>query len=841
MVSLSSLSHEVRQAVRQLRKSPGFSVAAVLTLALGIGGATAIYSVVRGVVLDPLPYPSADRMVRIKNPVPRVAEAAWNVSSAQYFHLREHATSLEEVGAFRLRGANVRGSGQAQRADVGSVTASTLRLIGARAAIGRVIEEDDDRPGAADVVVLSHGFWQREFGGDPGVVGGVLDVDETPYEVLGVMEAGVHLPGEPGAASSAGHVDLWRPYRLNPDGPFYNDHGLSVIGRWSEGVALEDAQEEVARLTSTLPEIYPQVYWPGFMDQYGFRAELIPLQDYVLGEIAGYLWILFGAVGLVLLIAAANVANLFLVRAEGRRRELAVRAALGAGRAAVARHFLAESLTLAVAGGALALVIGLFGVDWLVARAPANVPRLDNVVGLDAGVFFFAAAVSLLTGAFLAVFPLVRYGRVQVAQLVGQEGRSATSGPQRQRVRSGLVATQVAFALVLIVAAGLLIESFQRLRAVDPGINPEGAVSMLLPLPPGRYDSPEAVWRFHSALLERVEAMAQVTVAGAGGRVPLTESYASVLHAFDDPAVLERLRDDEHLTTQAGLVHVSPGYFEALGIPLLAGRTLTRADLDQPGAGAAVVSEAFAERYWPGEDPLGKGILPGGAPGRGDEPRIFRVVGVVGNVRARSLEDAPEVAVYYPIVPLPGEGGWWQYRTLRLIVRSAGPDPTSVVPAVRAAVHKLDPTLPVAEVETLQRLVDRSTSRASFTMVLLLIAAAVALILAAVGLYGVVSYLVARRTAEIGIRVALGAGARQVERLVVGGALAMVGLGLAGGIGAAVLLTRLMRGVLYDVEPTDPLAYVVGSVVLCGVALVASYVPARRAARVDPMVALRSD
>lgn len=832
---LFDTARELGYALRQLLRNPGFTLASVLTLGLGIGAAAAIFAVVNGVILEPLPFPEADRMVRVTSPVPgQGPDEVWNLSSAQFFHLREHARSIEALGAFQRGGVNVRGTDDPQRASTAIATGSTLELIGARAHRGRLFQEGEDRPGAANVAILSFEFWERHFGSDLQAVGRTLEVNEVPFEVIGVMAPDVRLPGEPGAPGSLERPDLWLPYVLDPSDEFLNSHHMLVIGRLAEGVDLERAQEEVATLTAGLPEAFPDVYAPAFMERYGFRTDLVPLKAYVVGDMAGHLWILFGAVGLVLLAAGANVANLFLVRVEGRRRELAVRSALGASRTAIARHLVAESLVLGASGGALALFVAYGSVRWLAVRAPADLPRLDSI-SVDPGVLLFTAGTSLVVGLGLATLTLARRGRGGVAGL-GEGGRSGTVGRERQRVRYGLVAAQVALALVLLVSAGLLMSSLQQLRAVDPGIDSEGVMSLLVHLPPGRYDDQASMWRFHDALIERIVAVPGVQSAGAGGTIPLSGSYRCVIHAFEESAVRGRLEVSEGPTCPAH-VPVTPGYFEALGMPLLAGRTLTRADHDQPEMGAVVVSRAFADRFWPGENPLGKGIRPGGTPPPDRVPRYYQVVGVVGDVPGASLEGPPALAAYYPIVSIPGEPAW-PVESFHLLVRTDQGNPTAVVPAIRAAIREVDPTVPLAGIERLRDIEDRATGRVVFSMTLISIAAGMGLLLAAIGLYGVVAYVVARRTGEIGIRVALGAGPRQVERLVVGGSMRVVVLGLAAGTVASAVFTRLMRGILYGVEPTDIRIYLLAIAVLSGVAFAASYIPARRAARVDPREAL---
>jgi len=829
---MSMLLQDLRQSLRALIRAPGYTLIAVATLALGIGATTAIYTVLEKVALDPLPYPEADRLVRLANLVPGVGEGArWDLSMAQYFFYGEHAGAIEAIGAYRMGGANLDGPDGAVRGLAAEVSAGTLRLLGARTILGRLFEEADDVPGGPDVAVISHGYWQSRFGGDPNVIGKTVRVNELPFEVIGVMGPGVELPGASGLLSGV-RADVWVPMKLNPAGPFYNNHVIPMMARLAPGATVEQAQAELDRLRARLPETFPKAYSQAFFDRFGFRTVVQPLKAYVVGDLAKNLWILFGAVGLVLLIAAANVANLFLVRTEGRRRELTIRAALGASRLAIARHYLAESLILALTGGALALLLGFGGVRWLTSIAPDTLPRLD-AIRIDGSVLLFALGISIVVACALAATAALRHGDVRGTATLAEGGRTTTVGRERQRVRSTLVASQVALALVLVVGAGLLLESFRRLRAVDPGFDPEGGLKVELFVPNVRYPDSHAKWQFFAQLLERVRTLPGVTAAGISTHVPLTGGYGCTAQTFEDRAVHDRL-GEIGWTTCADQVHASPGALEALGIPLRRGRFLTEADHANPSAAAVVVSEAFAERFWPGEDPIGKRIAPSDSPYR----PYFEVVGVVGDVYANSVTDEPAIAVYYPMVPPPETPGFW-YGGVSLVVRTATSSPIALLPAIRRAVEELDPGIPIANAEELETIVARSMSRLSFTLALIALAAGIALALAAIGLYGVISYIVTRRTGEIGVRIALGAQPRQVERLVVGDALRLVAIGLAVGVAGALVVTRLLRGFLYGVEPTHPLAYLAAATLLAAVATAASWVPARRAAKVDPMMALR--
>jgi putative ABC transport system permease protein len=530
-------------------------------------------------------------------------------------------------------------------------------------------------------------------------------------------------------------------------------------------------------------------------------------------------------------VAAANVANLLLVRLEGRRRELAVRAALGAGWGALTRHLMAEGAVLSLAAGVLGVLLAWAGTAFLLTLAPETLPRIDNVA-FGAGEILFGLALSV--GITLSITALLALRRTPILITLGGEGRGATGGRERTRFRSGLVMAQMAFALVLVVGAGLLIESFAKLRAIDLGFDPGETLAVTVYLPDAEYGTMDAVWRFHDQFHERVAALPGVRAVGAGSGLPVESGYGCTAHGFEEAEVRSRLEASGQ-TNCAGLVVTVPGYFEALGIPLVAGRTLTAADSENPDRGAVVVSRAFAERFWPGEDPVGKGISPGGL----HEP-FYRVVGVVGDVPAGAADGPPAVAAYYPVIPIPERWGW-QMPTLSLLVRLDGADPGSMVPVIGSLARELDPAALVGNDRTMRSIVAASLSTVSFTMVLLGVAGTLSLVLAAVGLYGVVSHVVTTRRREMGVRVALGARPGQVQGQVVGRAMTLVAAGLLLGVVGALAGTRLLQGFLYEVEPNQPTSFLAAGLLLAAVALVASWLPARRAARVDPIIALRAE
>jgi predicted permease len=820
---------ELTVAVRSLLRAPAYTAVAVATLAMGLGGTAAIYALLDRVVLDPLPYPEAERLVQLRNHVPGVGpDERWHMSQAQYVFLSDRSESLEVVGLYRVGSANLLTPSAPERVRRSVVTADVLPMLGARAHLGRVITPEDDAPDSPLVVVLSHGFWQRVLGGDPEVVGRTLTLDDHPFEVIGVLEPGVEIPGAPPGSST----DVWTPMRVDRAGYFGNTHVYPMLARLAPGADPAAAEAELARSRAQLPEAFPDAYSQGFFDRYGFRTLVLPLKGEVVGDMARNLWIVSGAVGLLLLITCANVANLFLVRMEARRRELAIRAALGAGRAQVARYLLAEGLSLAGSGAALALLVSHWSVPALSALTPLGLSRVQQL-SLDGGTVLFTLALAGVVGFGLSLHPLLMHARGGAAPILAEEGRGGSGGVRSGRFRSALVVTQVAMALVLVVSAGLLADSMRKLMRVDPGFEPDGVLALQINLTQVRYPDEHTLWTFYDRLLEGVRALPGVVEAGLSAELPLLGGYGCTVQGFEDPAVRERLQA-AGMTTCAGQEPTTPGFFEAMGIPVLRGRGFERADNDDPARAAVVVSQAFADRFWPGEDPIGKRVAPNG------RSRAYHtVVGVVGDVPAATLDGERAIAVYYPITQEPTAGQYWWAGAMHLVVKTERADPATMLPAVREVVRALDPGVPLANAREMKAVIDASMARLSFTALLLAVAAGTALLLAAIGLYGVMSYAVTRRTREIGMRIAIGARPGQVERMVVAQSLGLATIGLLIGVAGALAGTRVLTGLLYEVEPTEPRAFLGSAALLLGVALLASWIPARRAARVDPSEALR--
>lgn len=816
---VGALWRETRLAVRSLVRRPGFAGVALLTLTLGIGAVSAIYTVLDGVVLSPLPYPDSEELVWVESRVPGVsAGAVWGLSEAGFFEFKETSRSFEELGAFRTMSLNLASEDGAARVRAALVSADLLDALQARPEIGRLIEEGDDTPDRPTLVVLGHAFWQREFGGDPGVIGSTVTLDAIAHEVIGVMAEGVNLPDW--------QTDVWLPLGMDPARPPVNWHWVLTIGRLRDGVSVQQAQADLDRITARFTELFPNAYPRSFMRESGFTTAVEPLREEVVGDVSRTLWILFGSVGLVLLIAGANVTNLFLVRTESRRRELAIRSALGAERKHLVWHYLSESLMLSLTAGVVALILAYGAVQLLVRLAPSGLPRLSGL-GLNPDVVGFTLLVATVVGLFLGALPLLY--RLVSYEALREGGRGLTASRKRSLTRRAIVVSQVALAVVALTAAGLMLRSFQQLRSVESGLDPENVLTMELSLPASQYSDYTDVQRFYNGLLTRIEGLPGVIEAGATQRLPLWDTGGcAAIFIEDDPP------EPDDQPPCVGTAQFAPGFFAALGIEVR-GMTPTWSDMERR-SGGVVVTRALADRLWPGEDPLGKGIR-----GNGWGEPFYRVVGVAENYRGNGLDEPPLQAVFFPMLPLEGASLWSPPRSMSLVVKAAISAPEELAAPIRGVLRDMDSTVPLANVQTMETVIDRSPSlaRASFTMLLLGIAGGMALLLSGVGLYGLIAYTVGQRTTEIGVRIAVGAGIGKVVRMVVTQSLALAVAGVLVGALGALFLTRVMRSILFGVSPTDPITLVTVAVVLIALSLMASFVPARRAARVDPVEALR--
>ena len=823
---------DLRQAARSLARSPGFTAVAVLTLGVGLGLATAIYAALKHIVIDPLPFPDADRLMVLLSEVPGSGtDDVWGASTAQFFHFRDNAGSLEEIGVMRgTMPLDVSISGAEMRLGVVLASASVQRMIGARAILGRTLTDADDQPGAPITAVLSEGLWRSQLGADPDLVGKTLAAQvgaETPLvvEIVGVVAAT--------GSASFDRTDAWWPNQLDAAGPHYNQHDLFLVAKRRPGVSAAAAQAEADGLTDQLAAVYPDVYGTleleggkvDFMERFGFRSRWTPLKDYLVGGASAPLWIAQGAIVLLLVVAWVAVANLFLARVETLMPEIAVRTALGAGRGAIVRQ-LAWTSTLIVAGAWLAGS----GLAWWLAQTwevmdPIDLPRSEDV-GIDGGTLALAAGVALLLVLSMVAMSLWRLRGV--AGHLMDAGRGATSSRTGKRTRSLLIVAQVALAFVLLVGAGLLLSSFRNLVVADPGIDPRGVVKVDL-VPDN--DVGGGWWPLLKDVQDAVAALPGVSAVGASQSLPLERGFfGCVAQHFEDAAVVERLNaSGESLCGVQDFV--TPGYFAAAGIAVLQGRTLTEADFDDPSARGAVVSRSFADKFFRGQSVIGERLSPYGWD-------WFTIVGVVGDIHAKSVAEPPTPHVYYPLARIPQEAGW-DPVPVALVVRTDLGEPESLLPTLRRTIAAVDPDIAMTNAEPLSALIERSTSQDRFMAALLGFAAAAAVMLAVVGLYGIVSYLVARRTNEIGLRMAVGAMPDRVRRMMMMTSLKLVAVGLAVGLALSLSLAEVLRGLLFGVTPTSPAVYAACAVVLSLAAALAGWVAAGRASRITPMDALR--
>ncbi len=816
---LSSL----RSTARGFRKAPGFFFLAVLTLGLGIGANSAIFTVVNAVLIQPLPYAEPDRIVSVMQTAPGVGEDRLEQSTGTYMLYRRENKVLEDMGIYWDGSVTLTGDREPERPGASGVTPSIFHVLKAPPALGRTFVDEEGRPGGEPPVILSHGLWQRRFGGDPQVIGKDLKVDGVVRRVVGVMPESFHFP--------TGEVELWVPLVIDPADLAAGNFNFPGVGRLRPGVSPEQAERDLSALVWRIPEVLGGDINEGMLKQARFAVLVDPLRNAVVGDIERTLWLLLGSVGLILLIACVNVANLYLVRAEGRQREVAVRTAIGASRSEIVRVFLGESIALSLAGGVVGLFLAAAGVRLLLALEPQGIPRLEEI-GIDASVIAFTLLLSVLMGLFIGGFAALRYGSPDLVPALKEGGRGGTAGRARHRARQVLVVVQVALALVLLVGSGLMMRSFWRLASVDPGVDSAGVLTTRIDLPDSEYPDVFVTGRFVHQLLEKVREVPGVELAGTTTTLPLSGGRSTSTHHVEDHPL-----PPDAVPFLLGTRFASPGYFEAMGIPLVEGQSFERIDTERRSDGV-IISQSVARRFWPGKSALGKRLTPGMA---GSSP-WFTIVGVVGDVREYGLHEKPTEAIYYPLVRLQtdDDGDEWVPNSFSITVKARpGIDPLSLAEPVRKAVWSIDPNLPLSATRSMEQVVERSMARVSFTMLLLAIGATVALLLGAVGIYGVISYVVSQRTQEIGVRMALGAKRGDVSGMVLKEGMVLTLLGIGFGLAASLAVTRLMRALLFEVSPNDPATFAAVPVILAVVALLASYIPARRAASVTPLEAIR--
>ena len=820
----------LKQTLRRLAQTPLFTGVAVLTLAIGIGANTAIFSIVQGVLLKPLPYPQSDELVTIDHAAPGIDLPSAGAAPFLYFTYRDQNRSFEDVGLWGTGTITVTGVAEPEEVSTLYVTDAVLPLLGAKASLGRLFSGADAAPGAPETVVLTAGYWRSKFGGDSSVVGRSLMLNSRPREIIGVLPDTFRFLDR--------QISLVVPYQLDRSKTFLGQFSYAAIARLKPGVTVDQASADIARMLPIALTSFPPI--AGLSVKMFEEARLTPhilsLKDDLVGDVKRVLWVLMGTIGLVLLVACANIANLLLVRAESRQQELAVRAALGAGTSRIARELLSESVTLGVLGGVVGLGLAFGALRLLLTMAPGNLPRLQEIT-IDVPALLFTITLSLFAGLLFGMMPVLRYARAKPAEMLRGGGRSASASKSRHRARNLLVVAQVAVALVLLVSSGLMIRTFQSLKDVHPGFaRPEEVLTFRLSIPLSQVKEGPAVARMEQAIADRIAALPGVSSAALASTVTMSGQ------GWHDPVFAE---DHTYTESQVPSIRlfkfVSPGYVQTMGASLVAGREFTWAEMYgfQP---VAMMSERLARELWGQPSAaIGKRVRPYPA-------GIWReVVGVISDMRDDGLHEPAAAAMYWPLLmtdfspmPAPDERHFIQ-RNATYIVRSPRTGTSGFVDELSQAIWAINPSLPLASVRTLQEIYDGSLERTSFTLVMLAIAGGMALVLGVAGIYGVMSYAASERTREIGIRIALGAQPRSVTGMFVSQGLMLAGAGVAIGLLAAIGIMRLMSSLLFEVNPVDPTTYGIVSLTLVAAAALASYLPALRATAIDPLEALRAE
>jgi predicted permease len=823
---MSILLRDVRYALRALAAAPAFTAAAILSLAIGIGANTAIFSIVDGLLLRPLPYKDAERLVILWNRSPGLDITEDWFSTAQYFDIKNGHHGFEQVAIAIGGNYNLTGSGEPERVGTIRVSASLLPMLGQRAALGRLFVPDEDLPDRTATAVLSYGTWARRFGSDPGVVGKKIMLNGLPYEIVGVMPRSFSLPREVmPTLDGAEQAEILLPLPLPANAAKNRDHeDYNILGKLKPGVSVQQAQAEMDTITARLRHEFPEVYPPNG----GLTFGIVPLLEQVVGNVRRTLYLLLGAVGFVLLIACVNLANLQLSRAVARQKEMAVRTALGATRLRIVRQLLTESVLLAFAGGALGIGLAFLALHWVRLLGPQSVPRVNDVgIGLAALAFTFVVCV--LSAILFGLAPALRVSRLDV-QTALQDTSRTSSGVSAiwgrgNNLRRSLVIAEIALCAILLIGAGLLIHSFARVHDVNPGFNPHNVLTLELTMTGERYKNKEAVLAAYHELWQRLETLPGVTSAGAVTSLPLSQMFA-----WGPITVEGRVPPPGEKFINADVRIISGRYFQAMEIPLREGRLFSDDDVaDKPRV--AIVDDFMARQLWPNQDPIGKRLHVGGI-NETSSPWIT-VVGVVGRVKQYTLDSDSRIAYYVPQT---------QYvtRAMNVVMRSSN-DPVALAAAVKQQIHELNPDLPLYNVSTMQERFNNSLARRRFTMLELGTFAVISLGLAVIGIYGLLAYLVGQGSREVGIRLALGASPANILTLIVRGGMTLAFWGVGVGIGGALVVGRLMRSLLFDVGVTDVVTFVTVPTLLACVAFFASYIPARRASRIDPSTSLRCE
>lgn len=816
---MENLLHDISFSVRMLLKHPAFSIVAVVSLAIGIGANSAIFSVVDTLLLRPLPYAESDRLVILWSRSPGLnVDQDW-FSPAQYFDVKTQNNVFDQTAVSIGGSYNLTGGGGPEHVDAARVSSSFFNLMGARALLGRTLQEEEDVPGKGLKAVLSHAFWQRRFGSDPAIIGKTLILSGNNVEIIGVLPARFSLTRQVMPTVNAiERADLFLPLPFSDAARNNrNNEDFNILGRLKPGVSVKQAQSDMDLVASRMKQQFPQNYPPNG----GLTISVVPLRKQVVGETDFVALVLFGAVAFVLLIACANVANLLLSQAAIRGKEAAIRTAVGASRMRVIRQLLTESLVLGVLGGIAGIIVAVIAIKALKSFGPANIPRLAEI-GVDLRVLSFTFVVTLLTGLVFGISPALRASRVDLNEALKEGGRSGGTGGGRQLTSKLLVVVEVALALVLLLGAGLLIRSYREIGRANMGFDEENVLSMRTSLPAAKYASPEVVNSFYQQVTTKIDSLPVVQSAAITYSLPMS----TTAFAWEPVTAEGYVPKTEHEITISNVRIVGPQYFETMRVPLLEGRIFT--EQDSKGAPeTAIVDEAFVKKFWPGQSAIGRKVK------RFNSETWRTVVGVISDAKEYSSEKEPPISIYYPAYQLSP-------RSMFLIVRTNG-DPIEASGAVTKAIREIDPEMPVYDVDSMEHRLTDFLAPQRFSMSLLGVFAFVALVLAAIGIYGVTANSASHRTHEIGIRMALGARPFDVLGLVVRQGMLLVAIGTAIGVVAAVALARVVASLLYGVRPWDPVTLVLVAIVLAAVALFACYLPAQRAARVDPMVALRTE
>jgi predicted permease len=816
-------------AWRSLRRAPLFTVTVVLALTIGIGSAAAIFAILNGVLLQPLPFGHPEQLVGAWHDLPPLSMVHAEQTPGTYLTYKKFAHSIAAIGIYQTSSANIQdpsGRGDPERVAAVYTTREVLPLLEVPPLLGRTFTVEEDAPKGPSVAIISEGMWRSRFGASKSVIGQKLLVFGRSTEIIGVMPGRFRFPSR--------ETQMWLPRQLDPTAEFLGGFSYGGVARLKPGITVQAAQREFAsilpRMTEVTPMLAPGITTQMMLDQAKPTPRLVPMREDIVGGVSRTLWIVAAAALLVLLVTCANVANLLLVRADARHRELSVRSALGASRGRVMMHFFTETAVLAVVSSLLGLAAAYAAIRFLVAATPGDIPRLAEV-RVDATVAVFTLVVAALVAVACSAIPAIRFMRSDTLTGLRDGGRGGTAGSSRQRARSLLVALQMALALVVLAASGLLLRTFQRLHAVHPGFNPDGVATLWVSTPGLRYPNDTLVARFYQQLVDRASKLPGVTAAGVSSHLPLQSNGSDhdPFFAQGDASTANKLPP---LETYAS---ADSGYFRAMQIPLITGRTFDR--LERQNGREAIISLATAIYFFhdsTGRAAIGKRFreLPSGD--------WNTVIGVVGDVRDTSLMAAPDRAVYFPEAATNDTLNGPVHRTMALVARTSG-DPVALTREMQRVLHELDPTLPSFQMRTMRQVTEASIARLSFTMILLGVAAGVTLLLGVVGLYGVIAYVVTLRTRELGVRIALGAQPRSVAAMVTRQGLTLSAMGIVVGLALVMAVARFLKSLLYEVAPTDPLTLGLAAATLLVFALIASWLPARRAARVDPMEALRAD